>query len=388
MPSEPAAGSTETLATGAGPGPVEPSSGSSSAPDPVDWDFAERIAHRVAGRNLLADSFHRESLVDDFAEGTARAAEMVAEFTGLEPRVHAALGRVVDRQEWATLNLASFQRLLAPITERFGDRMADSPLAGFNRRVAGAEAGVLLGWFGRRVLGQYDLLDAGDLTDIAVPPQGTGSVYYVGPNVLGLEKQHGFRPRAFRLWIALHEVTHLVQFTGVPWMRDHFLALVDESLSLVDPDPKRFVEALRRVVEELRAGRNPLEAGGLMALFASDEQRALLERIQALMALLEGHGNFVMDRLGEEHVEGQAHMSQVLRQRRAGHGVGRQVQRALGLELKMRQYSVGERFFREVEEKAGSDALGVLWTEAAALPTLAELNDPDRWVARVLTAAP
>lgn len=381
MASEPAAGSETT--TGAGPRPAA----DVPSRDPVDWDFAERIAHRVAGRDPLAESFHRESLVNDFASATARATELVAEFTGLEPRVHAALGEVVDRQEWATLNLASFQRLLAPITERFGERMAGSPVAGFNRRVAGAEAGLLLGWFGRRVLGQYDLLDAGDRAGIADPPGGTGSVYYVGPNVLGLEKRHGFRPGAFRLWIALHEVTHLVQFTGVPWMREHFLSLVDESLGLVDPDPKRFVEALRRVVEEMRAGRNPLEAGGLLALFASEEQRAVLERIQALMALLEGHGNFVMDRLGEEHVDGQAHMSRVLRERRTSHGMARQVQKALGLELKMRQYSVGERFFREVEREAGLAALEALWNEPSALPTLGELDEPGRWVTRVAGAA-
>lgn len=344
-------------------------------PDPIDWDFAERVAHRVTGHDPLADSYHRSSLETDFVEGTETAAALVAEFTGLEPRIDGAVGRVVDRREWVTLNLASFRRVLAPVTERFGERLAHSALAGFSRRVAGAEAGVLVGWFGKRVLGQYDLLGEGG-------GDGDGAVYYVGPNVLGLEKRHGFRPRAFRLWIALHEVTHLVQFTGVPWMRDHFLGLVEESLRMIDPDPKRLARAVRHVVDELRAGRNPLEGGGLVNIFATEEQRELLARVQALMSLLEGHGNYVMDRLGAEHVEGKDHMARVLRERRSTQGVSRQVQKALGIELKLRQYTTGERFFDVVERAAGMEALSALWAGPEALPTLEEIRHPERWLTR------
>ncbi|MBI2168258.1 MAG: zinc-dependent metalloprotease [Actinobacteria bacterium] len=369
---------TEAPSTGEGEGEGDP------APDPVDWGFAERVAHRVAGHDPLADSYHRSSLEADFVEATARAGDLVAQFTGLAlAEGVTATGRVVDRREWVTLNLGSFRRILAPVAERFGGRMATSPVASVGRRVAGAEAGVLLGWFGRRVLGQYDLLGgdgaAGDAGD-------AGAVYYVGPNVLSLEKRFGFRPRAFRLWIALHEVTHLVQFTGIPWMRDHFLSLVDESLRLLDPDPKRISRAISFAIEELRAGRNPLDGGGLITLFATEEQREVLGRIQALMSLLEGHGNFVMDRLGAEHVEGKDHMATVLRERRNVRGVARQVQRAVGLEMKLRQYSVGEGFFDAVEREAGRDAISALWNGPDSLPTLDELRNPARWVSRAQAA--
>lgn len=362
--------------------------------DPVDWEFAERVAHRVTGHDPLADSYHRSSLETDFAEATIRAAGLVAEFTGLSPAVEAALGQVVDRREWVTLNLASFRRILAPVTERFGERLAASPLAGMSRRIAGAEAGVLLGWFGKRVLGQYDLLAEGpggagrtSSDDVRGSyEQEDGAVYYVGPNVLALEKRHGFRPRAFRLWIALHEVTHLVQFTGVPWMREYFLGLVDDSLRMLDPDPKRFARAVGHIIEEARAGRNPLEGGGLVALFATEEQREVLTRVQALMSLLEGHGNYVMDRLGREHVEGKDHMARVLRERRSAQGVNRQFQKALGIELKLRQYTTGERFFDAVEDSAGPGALSVLWSGSDALPSLDEIQHPDRWLARTGSA--
>lgn len=352
-------------------------------PEPVDWGFAERVAHRVAGDEPLAGSYHRASLERDFAALTQMAGELVAEFTGLEPAVGSARGRVLDRQEWVSANLLSFRRLLEPVRqrlgERAGDRLTSGVFGGVARRVGGAEAGALLGWFARRVLGQYDLMG----TDPADPdPAHPGSVYYVGPNVLALEKRFGFRPRDFRLWIALHEVTHLVQFTGVPWLREHFLALVDDVLGMVDPDPRRLADAARHVVEELRAGRNPLEGGGLVTLLAGEEQREALGRVQALMTLLEGHGNFVMDRLGEEHVGGQARMSRALRERRRGRGLTGQVQKVVGIDMKLRQYAVGEEFFAAVEREAGREALVSLWDSPDRLPTVEELGQPSRWLAR------
>lgn len=358
--------------------PVSPSSGASPVVEPVDWRVAERVAHRVAGREPLADSYHHSSLEADFAEVTTRAAALVSEFTGLEPEVEVPAGVVLDRQEWASANLRSFRKLLAPVTDRLASTTANNPIARFGTRVAGVEAGALLGWFARRVLGQYDLF-GGETLD-------TGSVYYVGPNVLGLEKRHGFRPRDFRMWIALHEVTHLVQFTGVPWLRAHFQGLVDQALSAMDPDPQRVVRALRHVIDEVRAGRNPLVDGGLVNVFASDEERELLREIQAFMALLEGHGNYVMDRLGAEHVDGQAHMSRVLRERRQGRGVGGQIQKVIGIELKLRQYAVGEQFLSEVERVAGPRALDTLWEGPGQLPDLDELRHPGRWLARTGTA--
>ena len=123
-------------------------------------------------------------------------------------------------------------------------------------------------------------------------------MYYVGPNVIALEKRFAFPPREFRLWLALHEVTHRAQFTGVPWLRQHFLSLVERSLDGVEPDPKRLMVALRRVIESSREGRSALEDGGLVALLATPEQGALLQQIGGMMSLLEGHGDVTMDRAG------------------------------------------------------------------------------------------
>ncbi len=352
------------------------------APDPVDWATARRVALVVAGRDPLASSYLGSSLRSDFESVTAEAEDLVADFTGLRAPGRATAA-VLDRREWVDANLASMRRMLAPLMSRLGEQMARSPLGPLGRHVAASELGALLGYVAQRVLGQYDLLvPDGEAASGHPGAAERDAVYYVGPNVLALEKRFAFRPRDFRTWIAVHEVTHRAQFTGVPWMREHFLGLVRRSLELVDPDPRSVVRALRRAVEEVTAGRNPLDDGGLLGLFASPEQRELLSEVQALMSLLEGHGNYVMSELGGRHVHGEERMARVLQARRNRGGLSGQVQKALGLELKLRQYETGERFVRAIVAEAGPRALDDIWRSPAALPTHAELDDPGAWTAR------
>ncbi|MCZ7529904.1 MAG: zinc-dependent metalloprotease [Acidimicrobiia bacterium] len=344
-------------------------------PSAVDWDLAGRVARVVAGRDPLSGSYLSASLERDFAEVTEEAESIVTGFTGLTMPGGVRSG-VVDRHGWVAANIGSMKRLLAPLTDRLAERMSRSPFAPVGRRLAGAEMGVLLGYMGQRVLGQYDLLvpEASDTPD---------AVYYVGPNILTLEKRYAFRPRDFRLWIAVHEVTHRAQFTGVPWLRSYFLSLVEQSLELVEPDPKRLVRALGRASEELRAGRNPLDSGGLVALVATPEQQGIIGRMQALMSLLEGHGTWVMNRVGDDSIPGAERMDRVLHTRRRSRGLHRQFQRLLGIEMKLRQYEIGERFVAAVTTAAGPDVLEVAWRGPEWLPTMEELDDPTDWLQRV-----
>lgn len=351
--------------------------------DPIAWDVAERVAARVGGSDPFADSYHADSLAADFQELTAQAEALVAETTGLVSDAGPARARVTDRSGWVKANLASFRRMLRPITEKLGDKVPTSgPSALVARNVAGAEVGALLGWMSTRVLGQYDLLivedeDADD-QDI---------VYYVGPNVLSLEKRFGFPPREFRLWLALHEVTHRAQFTGIPWLRPHFLSLVDESLAGVDPDPKRLLQALRKATGEVRSGRNPLEEGGLVALLASDAQRETLSKIGGMMSLLEGHGDVTMDRAGADLIPSAERFSRVLRARRAQRsGAAKLVQQLIGLEAKIKQYAQGEAFIEAVEGVGGTELLEQAWVGPEWLPSLDEIRAPERWIERALAA--
>ena len=352
-------------------------------PDPISWDLAEKVAVRVAGNEPLARSYHYASLEPDFLELTAEAEELVAAATGLRSAAGPARARVTDRAGWVRTNIVSFQRLLRPVTEKLGPRLQASPVAPLSRVATGAQLGTILGWMSTRVLGQYDLLLIEEER-----PEDQDIVYYVGPNVLALEKRFGFPPRQFRLWLALHEVTHRAQFTGVPWLRPHFLSLVERTLDSFDPDPRRFLDALRRVVDAMRAGRNPMADGGLVAVLAGPEQQVLLEEIGGLMSLLEGHGDITMDRAGEDRIPSAARFSRVLRQRREqARGAARLLQQAIGLEAKLKQYEQGERFIRAVEAEGGLELLDQVWRGPEWLPTLPEIREPSRWMARVHSAA-
>jgi coenzyme F420 biosynthesis associated uncharacterized protein len=343
--------------------------------DPLDWGLAERVARRVAGRDPLSTSYLGESLRDDFHRVTSEAERLVAEDTGLRaPGV--AQAKVLDRASWVSANVESMRRLLEPLTERIGQRMATSAVAPIGRRIAGTETGVLLGYLAQRVLGQYDLLVLED-------DGASDAVYYVGGNILALEKRFAFRPRDFRLWIAIHECAHRAQFTAVPWMKPYYLSLVDAALSSIDPDPRRLVQALTRAAEQLRNGHNPLDDGGLVALLATDEQRGVLARVQSLMSLLEGHGNSVMNRIGREHVAGQARMARVLHARRQSGGLTAMVHKLIGLDSKMRQYEIGEAFVSAVEREGGPRAIDAAWRGPEWLPSLEELRAPESWLTRV-----
>lgn len=347
----------------------------------VDWSLAAKVANKVAGSDPFARSYHYQSLPSDFQEFTAQAEELVAQATGLRAISGVARAQVVDRPDWVDANIRSFQRLLRPLIDKLDSNLASGSLSPITRRFTAFEVGLLLGWMSTRVLGQYDLLVIEDES-----PEDQDLVYYVGPNVLALEKKFAFPPREFRLWIALHEVTHRAQFTGVPWMRPHFLSLVRQVVDSVDPDPKRFVEALKRVVGDLQEGRNPLAEGGLPHLLASPKQQNVLDQIAGLMSLLEGHGDVTMDRAGSSLIPSAGRFGAVLHARRQKGGAGQWIQRLIGLEAKMNQYQQGEAFIEAVEAEGGDTLFSQVWQDSANLPTIGEIREPHLWINRISPA--
>ena len=351
-----------------------------SQSEPVAWDVAEQVAGRVAGRtDIPIDWATLRGLVTDFQEVTAQAEDLVEQSTGLRSLVGPAKAQVATREEWIHANISSFRRLLGPVLERVGKSGRSLPglLGPVGRVAAGAEMGVVLGWMSGRVLGQYDLLfTEGDASEDAV--------YFVGPNIVSLERRHGFNPREFRLWIALHELTHRAQFTGVPWLRAYFLELVERSVAIASPDPRQLIDALGRMAVDIRYGRNPLAESGLVGALASPEQLDTLRSIQGMMSLLEGHGDVTMDRAAAKLVPSAAQFSHVLRSRReSASGLTKFFQQLIGLEAKLRQYADGERFVREIERNGRPELLALAWERAENLPTSAELQLPQQWVSRV-----
>jgi len=334
----------------------------------IDWSLAVRVASRFAGTYPLEGTYHADLLARDAPGIVAEAAQMVESETRLA-YVGAPEVAVVSRREWAESNVAVFSRLLAPAEAAI---KKSNPLAS---RLVAAEMGAVLGFLARKVLGQYELvLPGGD--------ENGDVVYLVGANVLSMERSNQFRPHEFRLWIALHECAHRLQFVGVPWLRAYFLDLVGELVASAVPEPGRWARVMADVRRANEDGEPLIGETGLFGLFATSSQKDLLERVQALMSLLEGHGHVVMDRIGKRELESQQRMAAVLKQRRKDPRTATFL-RISGLEMKMRQYEQGERFVLAVEREAGWEALDRVWQGPEALPSLAEINEPGLWLRRM-----
>jgi coenzyme F420 biosynthesis associated uncharacterized protein len=347
----------------------------------VDWDLAQRVAAGALTLKPAPATYRSSALQAQFDELTARAEFLVSEATGLHSAHGAARARVTDRTEWAVANVRSMERLVGPalakIQESGAGKKAGKSTLTAGRVMSGTQLGLMLAYMSTRVLGQYDLLIRDE------QPEEQDIVYYVGPNVVAMEERHGFVASQFRLWLALHEVTHRMQFTAVPWLRDHFVNLVGELLEPLHTDPSGLTDTLRRVMVEVRSGKNPLEESGVIGMLATPEQRLALSKISGMMSLLEGHGDVTMDRAGAAEVPGAATFSKVLHERRANaRGFTKLMSRLLGLEAKMRQYAEGEQFVESVEAAGGPELLARVWRGPEWLPTLAEIRSPGEWVAR------
>ncbi|MFN8075012.1 MAG: zinc-dependent metalloprotease [Kineosporiaceae bacterium] len=364
----------------------------------VHWPTARRSA---AATGRWAASAGRGSAPVGTEDALAAVADLrlaaraarghVAEISGLSaPDGPDAV--VVDRAGWVSANLTSLSRLLGPVVADLADGRTGSGVAAFAAsRATGVEIGAVMGVLSTKVLGQFD--------PFADPAGGPGRLLLVAPTIVGVERELEVDPRDFRLWVCLHEETHRVQFTANPWLADHLAgeirALVAGLGGLVSaarggPDDGPAAEAARRRLTALAAQvrdvvRGKADATDLLGAVQTEDDRARLARLTALMSLLEGHADVVMDDVGPQVVPGVAEIRRRFGRRRAGAGpLDRLLRRLLGLDVKARQYSEGARFVRGVQERAGRDALAQVWRDASTLPRPEEIADPDRWVTRVL----
>jgi coenzyme F420 biosynthesis associated uncharacterized protein len=341
----------------------------------VDWSLARQIARFAAGSQAQPD------LSFDFRVAVAEAERHLAEYTSLALTAPVPEPERVDRAEWAEINLGAMAELLGPVTERLGKRLSGAgPLAGPLRATLGAtmaaEAGLVMGYMSQRVLGQYEL----SLLQPEQPPR----LLFVTPNLGRAVRELSIDRESFLGWVVLHELTHVFQFSGVAWLRGHLGGLLERYLATVDVRVERGAAGglpslpnLQRLVELFREG-------GLIALVQTREQREILDGVQATMAVIEGYSEHVMDAVGERVLPAYGGLREAMeRRRRSRSAPERILQRLLGLDLKMRQYELGKRFCDAVVAQSGIDTLNRVWSEPAALPTMAELKDPAAWVQRV-----
>jgi len=357
----------------------------------IDARVAALVARRVSGEGARPpDTYLTRRLERDLQAAVPRAEELVAGVSGIPapPPVHWA---VVGRGDWAEANITGMSTLIAPLADRLGERMESIPKAArlVQKGFLSAEVGVMLGYVSRRVLGQYDLLVPE--VDPSLPkwkrarrPGGGASLYFVGSNMVESSQRMGFVPEDFSLWVAVHEVTHRFQFAGVPWLRTTFFDLVRTYLESVEMDAKSFAGRMVVAARKLVSRSTPEEERNAVYLFATEEQRTLLDRMQALMAVVEGHGNYVMDAVGAEVIPTFRRMRDRFDKRRENTNlIQRVINNAIGLEMKLRQYELGQRFCEAVASRGGDEALAHLWSDPSNLPSLDELKTPERWVQRV-----
>jgi coenzyme F420 biosynthesis associated uncharacterized protein len=340
------------------------------------------VARKVAVQALRLAPTLDEATSSRFVsevEAAALSAQMLVEkTTGLVSLAGPPNVVVVDRVGWVDANIRSFKRLLQPLVTRLSERQRGFPgvFSPASAAVSGAEIGLVLAWLSSRVLGQYDLF--------ATESEGGDALYFVAPNVVALERRHAFPPQEFRLWIAIHELTHRAQFTAVPWMREYFLGLVERGTSLSPPDVKAVMASLLSALEAMRAGRNPLADGGVVGMLASKEQLATLHEAQALMSLLEGHSDVVMSSAATAEIPGAKRFARVLAERRAASkGFSKFLQQFAGFDAKLRQYEEGERFVESLLDAGGDELFAKVWTGPGMLPNIDEIRNPKVWITRV-----
>ena len=346
----------------------------------IDWDFAVATGSRMAGQGPIVSRAEADEVVAELREGAYSSTPLVREFTGLVAEDGTAEVVVVDRNGWIQANADGFAQIITPIIDKLEERKgAPSGLAqAIGSKVTGLEVGTLFGFLAGKVLGQFDPFYA---------PAGStevGRLLLVAPNIVHTERELRVKPSDFRLWVCLHEETHRVQFTAVPWMRDHIHSEIMSIVETVETDPAKVAELLGESVKKLSGVLRGKDDSSLIELFSSPAQLEVIDRITGVMSLLEGHADVVMDGIGPEVIPTVGEIRTRFNVRRKGAGpLDRFLRKMLGLDAKMAQYRNGATFVRGVIDQVGMEGFNKVWVEPANLPSTKEIADPAAWVRRV-----
>jgi coenzyme F420 biosynthesis associated uncharacterized protein len=375
-----------------------------SASRAIDWDTAQRIGELIAGSPPYGGPIGRsvQPLAHEFAG-------RVGEYTGLDLPTELPPLEMIDRPTWIAANLLTMRPMLDPLLERLGgERSSDAdreessgsdggllsgPLRSASGHLLGAQLGAVTGMLSQRVLGQYDI----SLLDPLAPSR----LLLLAPNLAAAARNLGVDRDELIAWVAIHEITHAVQFSGAPWLRDHLGGMLRELLTGLQisatpgssssekgsgfdwlRDPGALLDRARS--GELRELIDRARRGEVLRLGLGDERWQIVERMQATMSLIEGHAEHTMDAVGAEFLPSLPRLRVAMTRRRESRGLPwRVLERLLGLELKLRQYEVGRRFCDAVVQGGGPEALTVAWRSPAELPSTQELSEPSLWLERV-----
>jgi coenzyme F420 biosynthesis associated uncharacterized protein len=340
----------------------------------VDWKFAGTVGSRLVRPAPPASDYTRRQAIDDLT-GAALASEApVREVTGLGSDAPVPPARVVDRKQWIRAASDSMRVMTGG---------TDSPGNAVTGRMAGAQTGAVLAFISSGILGQFDPFADGQAG-------GPGDLLLVYPNIISVERQLHLNPKDFRLWVCLHEVTHRVQFTANPWLVEHMSGALGVLTADRGDDVGQVAGRLAEFVKQRRrapvADANNAGVLGVLRAIQSEPQRAALDQLLVLGTLLEGHADYVMDAVGPAVVPS-VHLIRRRfddRRQRKQPPLQRLVRALLGVDAKLSQYTRGRKFVDHVVDRVGMARFNAVWTGPQTLPLPDEIENPQRWIDRVL----
>ncbi|WP_322815080.1 zinc-dependent metalloprotease [Chloroflexus sp.] len=345
----------------------------------IDWEQARQAALRLSQWEQ-APVDNRAFRREQYARMVALSEPLIADYLGVRLPEPVSRIFVFDRREWLEANIVSFSQLFRPIEEMYekngGGRGALGVLMNdVSSKLLGVQIGGLLGYLAQRVLGQYDL------SLLSAEATG-GSLYFVEPNIARVQQQLGLSDEDFRLWITLHEMTHAFEFEAYPWVRTYFRELLEQNFALVSgqmlSSGNSLVDMLMRLLQGIGSGQHWIET------VLTPEQRAVFDRIQALMSLIEGYGNHVMNAVGRRLLPSFNQIEQQIAQRqRQRTMLDQMVFRLTGLDLKLAQYQQGEAFVNAVVAACGIQFASRVWERPENLPSMDEIRNPGQWIVRM-----
>ncbi|MGB9752035.1 MAG: hypothetical protein C0183_12010 [Roseiflexus castenholzii] len=354
----------------------------SSMPRPrmIDWLQARNIGVAVS-QSYLAPVVDRAARQEQYRRMVQRSEPLISAYMGV--RLPQPIDRiyVFDRTEWIEANLAAFQSLFAPLEELYDEVSARQGMAGIligqlNSQLIGMQMGALIGFLARRVLGQYDL------GLLSPDPDLRGALYFVEPNIARICAQLGLNGDDFRMWIALHETTHVFEFEAFPWVRAYFQDLLRQFIGRVNDQAAMLSVGIMRLIERLLQGQ-PIDHHWI-ELMLTPEQREIFSRMQALMSVIEGYSNHIMNAIGAQLLPSYPSIEARVRQRQLRRPLIEEAfNRITGMDLKLAQYQQGEAFINAVVVACGADFANRIWERPENLPTMDEIRAPYRWIARM-----
>ena len=358
----------------------------------IDWDVAISTGTRWARPGPQVSLAEARRTVSELRDLAGAVQQPVYEVTGMSASSDGSLGRVavVDRPGWIRANVDGFRVVLEPLVEQLRERAPGGAAAGkaggvmtaVGSRVTGIQAGLILAYLSSRVLGQYELF----LPPETSPVNGEqpGRLTLVAPNIVMVERELGVDTHDFRRWVCLHEETHRLQFTAVPWLRDYVQSQMTEFLLASELDPAAILQRIRSAADAMAGAVRGGDGGSLIDAVATPKQKEIMDRLTSVMTLVEGHGDYVMDAVGPQVVPSVEQIRERFNARRGSNGrIEQTIRRILGIDLKMKQYAQGSRFVRAVVDEAGMTAFNKVWTSPQTLPTREELSAPHAWLERV-----